>query len=240
MGVESGSEGVGVANAVGIASDVKIVLRSYLSTNHLYAAHFAANDAQDRENSLAGDENLFDLRHRGYVLTAIVESVAFLEAAINEIYKDAFEGRGSYSEELAEDCKNYMAALWGAAGDRLPVLDKYDLALSFAGKELLAKGEEPYQSARLLILVRNYVVHYKPHDRSTDDPHAFEKSLKGKFADNLLMDGSGNPWFPDHAFGAGCADWSWRAARSFAEEFGRRIDIRLNFQVADFSENLPL
>ena len=61
----------------------RIVMRNYLSTQHLYAARYAAEDAQARE--VAKGQGVFDVRHRGYVLTAVVESVAFLEAAINEL-----------------------------------------------------------------------------------------------------------------------------------------------------------
>jgi hypothetical protein len=62
----------------------RIVMRNYLSTQHLYAARYAAEDAQAREVACKG-QGVFDVRHRGYVLTAVVESVAFLEAAINEL-----------------------------------------------------------------------------------------------------------------------------------------------------------
>ncbi|MFB9907477.1 hypothetical protein [Allokutzneria oryzae] len=61
-----------------------MTMRSYLSTHHLYAARYAAEDARAREADRIGDRPGFDVRHRGHVLCAVIESVAFLEAAINE------------------------------------------------------------------------------------------------------------------------------------------------------------
>jgi hypothetical protein len=72
----------------------RIVMRNYLSTQHLYAARYAAEDAQAREVALKR-QDVFDIRNRGCVLTAVVESVAFLEAAINELYQDSTDGHPS-------------------------------------------------------------------------------------------------------------------------------------------------
>ena len=36
---------------------------------------------------------------------------------------------------------------------------------------------------------------------------------------NALMQGAANPWFPEHALGAGCAAWSVRTVREFVDEF---------------------
>ncbi|MGI5457996.1 hypothetical protein ACQEWB_33440 [Streptomyces sp. CA-249302] len=238
--MESGQNEGGEAAAVfAVAFDATASLRSYLSTHHLYAARYLAQDANERERALASRAPLFDARHRGLVLASVTESVAFVEAAINEVYVDATEERGSYFGQLSADCRSHMATLWEATGDRLQALDKYNLALSFANRPKLEKGENPYQDAKRLIELRNYVVHYKPHERTTDDPHRHEGALKGKFPENALMSGSGNPWFPDHAFGAGCAEWAWRSARSLAAEFSKRMGLRLNYEIADFEDPLP-
>ncbi|MGW0314734.1 hypothetical protein [Streptomyces flavidovirens] len=235
----SRNEEVEAAEAAAAAFNATVSLRSYLSTHHLYAARYLAQDANERERALASRAPLFDVRHQGLVLASITESVAFVEAAINEVYADVAEGRGSYVGQLSADCCSHMSTLWEAAGDRLQALDKYNLALSFANKPRLEEGANPYQDAKRLIELRNYVVHYKPHERTTDDPHRHEGALKGKFPENALMSGSGKPWFPDQAFGAGCAEWAWRSARSLAAQFSKRMDLRLNYEVADFGDPLP-
>ena len=46
--------------------------------------------------------------------------------------------------------------------DRLPILEKYQMAIFLAGKEPLPEGREPYQPADLLIALRNALVHFRP------------------------------------------------------------------------------
>jgi hypothetical protein len=222
------------------AESVRVTMRNYFSTYHLYAARYSAEAAQEREKSLTGRQPVFDVRHRGLVLGAVTESVAFLEATINEVFQDAADGHQSYVGGLGEACLGLMAALWSATEQgRLEILDKYDLALQFAGQQAFDRGSAPYQDARIVIRLRNYFLHYKPHDVAVDTDHSIGAALKGKFLPNLLMVDSGNPWFPDQALGAGCAEWAWRSTRALSDAFASRIGLRLNYQQADFGDPLP-
>ncbi|MCU1656871.1 MAG: hypothetical protein JWO57_1527, partial [Pseudonocardiales bacterium] len=74
----------------------RVTLRSYLSTQHLYAARYAAEAAQAVEQEDHADPVASFIRHRGHVMSAVTESIAFLEAAINEIFQDAADGDHSY------------------------------------------------------------------------------------------------------------------------------------------------
>ncbi|MFF3633984.1 hypothetical protein [Streptomyces sp. NPDC002250] len=214
------------------AFDAKAVTRSYDSFQHLYAAWYLAEDAAQRERDLRSEAFAFDLRHRGYVLSAITESVAFLEGTINEIYADSADGRGAYIDQLPVQFRSRVAEVWGVVGDRLPILDKYSVAISMADREGFDKGANPYQDASRLIALRNYVVHTKPREGVSGEPHRFEKSLRGRFPDNALTQNLTSPWFPDHAFGAGCAQWAWRSARAFVDEFSNRVGLLPLYKVA--------
>lgn len=227
------------ARASAVAWDVKITLRSYLSTNHLYAAYCFTEDAKRSEVDLASVGTVIGMRHRAYILGAITEAVALIESAINEIYQDVAEGVGSYSESVAPEFREAMKLVWESVGNRAPILDKYNMALAITGNEILAKGAAPYQAAKKLIDLRNYGVHYKPHDRTSDNPHRHEKALRGEFSDNPLMAGSGNPWFPDHALGSACAEWAWRSARALADEFALRTGVTLSYTYAGKEHPLP-
>jgi hypothetical protein len=96
------------------------------------------------------------------------------------------------------------------------MFEKFDLALVFTGQERFNHGGAPHQDAALLVRLRNYLVHYKPEGVSVALPHKLGEALSGKFPGSGLMQGSGNPWFPDHSLGAGCAMWALRSARAFA------------------------
>lgn len=50
----------------------------------------------------------------------------------------------------------------------------------------------------------------------------------GMFPDNKLMAGSGNPWWPDHALGHGCAEWAHRFAKALADLVMETIGIETN------------
>ena len=76
-------------------------------------------------------------------------------------------------------------------------------------------------------------MHYTPKTVSAEDPvytHIYH--VRSRFADNALMAGSGNAWFPDHALGAGCARWAVQSARAFGDEFVAVIGCKANYQIA--------
>ncbi|MFI9576052.1 hypothetical protein ACIG5D_31900 [Microbispora rosea] len=232
---------INVSDQAHMAESVRVLKRAYFSTYHLYAARYAAEEAQTRETELAGEGNRFDIRHRGLVLSAIAESAFFLEAAINEVFQDAHDGHTISIDSLGEECLSAMAAVWKATDQgkrQVPALDKYDLALRLAGKEPFLTGAAPYQNAARLVQLRNHLVHYRPEYVSNDTTNSIGKMLKNLVVPNALMDES-NPWFPDRALGAGCADWAWRSARALTDEFARRLGLQLNYQCADFGDPLP-
>ena len=218
---------------------VKVVMRGYMSTQHLYAARYAAEEVESLE-ALHTGEPRFNIRHRGFVLSAVSESVMFLEAAINEIFQDAADGHHVRLSQLGEGPLKLMAALWEATDKgHMKTLMKYQSALRFCDHEPFPAGSSPYQDVKRLVDLRNYLVHYRPENLADDLQPKISSALKGRFDNNKLMAGSGNLWFPDHALGAGCAGWAWRAARAFVEQFASTIGVTLNFQAVDFGDPLP-
>ncbi len=75
-----------IVDEVGVTDTVRVGLRSYYSTHLLAAAQDAANQAAELEAALLKSQGQkFSLKHRGLVLAAVIESAAFVEAAINEV-----------------------------------------------------------------------------------------------------------------------------------------------------------
>src|SRR5208282_1016557 len=85
-----------------------------------------------------------------------------------------------------------LAPIWSIEKFRqgARMLEKYQVALTLLGKEQFEKRSDPYQSARLVIDLRNRIVHYKPitHEITMDDESVqtddLERALKGKFNTN--------------------------------------------------------
>lgn len=223
-----------------------IATRSYLSTHHLYAARYAAEAAAELEAGYTGPRPAFNIRLRGLVLSAVIESVMFLEAAINEVFQDAADNQPGYINQLDARSLKLLTAFWHATNKgRTRTLDKYDWALEVCGHERFDSARSPYQDAALLIDLRNYLVHYRPENIGHgSESNLIKKLSQGlsskKFRDNALMPSNGaTAWFPDSALGAGCAEWSWRSARTLVDQFAATTGLILNYQNADFGDPLP-
>jgi len=83
--VISGAGGIPSAEAFGMSN---LQMRVYFSSYHLWAAEHFMGLASDIEAAHQG-QSKFNIKHRTYVTGAVFASVAFLEAAINELFKDA-------------------------------------------------------------------------------------------------------------------------------------------------------
>ena len=182
-----------------------VAMRAYFSSYHLWAASRFAESAATLE-SAAGRLPRFDIEHRAVVTINVLSSVAFLEAAINELYQDAADRHMGYIAPLPSEAVRALAGAWAQGIDRLRMLQKYQIACHLTRAEPFDPGTEPFQLAALLVRLRNALVHYRPETRTAQDADSFERALASRFPENALMAGSkGNPYFPDKCLGAGCS-----------------------------------
>ncbi|PFG70500.1 hypothetical protein DM05_0816 [Pseudomonas poae] len=221
--------------AVAVASYVSISSRHYLSISHLSAAALFSQRAVVLEPLLtlgdsASNEGLRE--HTACVVTSIMLSVAFLEAVINELWADCSEGFDSARIEGLQSSA-VMATLWRKSPlKRATMLEKYELALELNSKPELSRDASPYQDVKLLVELRNALVHYEPEtilnssdtEENKGAEHKFEKKLRGRFEPNRLT-GPGNPFYPDKVLGAGCARWAIVSAVAFADRFFEKLGI---------------
>ena len=217
-----------------VAGSVTYSMRSYFSSHYLYSAQRLSQEA-GRIEAQAPPGLSFDPDHRMFVTSSVLASVTFLEALVNEVFQDVVDRHDqhddAYVAPLGDETKRIMSWLWAPGGaERLPILDKFDAALVAAGLVPFDKGAYPYQYTALVVEVRNALVHYKPQSLGPARHHKLAARLRSKFAPNKLMEGAGNPFFPDHALGHGCSEWAWRSCRDHADEFSRRLGIRPHYQ----------
>jgi hypothetical protein len=214
---------------------IRFSMRHYFSTYLLWCAEDNAARAGAIEAEHDG-RSRFDIKHQGHVLAAILSSAAFLEAMINELYRDAHDGHGvtddGYIAPMEKSTRDALAELWLGSneGYNLQALEKYQLLLFVAGHERLPRGEQPYQDAALLVQLRNAIAHYQPENVAADAPAKVGQHLTGKFADNALMRGAGNPWWPSHCLGHGCAQWAWRSALAFSDAVVDTVGVVPNYR----------
>jgi hypothetical protein len=226
---------VGLDDSVRVSEGVRISMRSYFSAYLLWAAERAVVDARAVE-AARGAHRGFDPQQRAYVINGVLASANFLEAMVNELYQDAHDGHGTsgdgYVAPLSSEVRYRLSLLWTATdeGSKLRALEKYQLLLEATGHSRMDQGAQPYQDAALVVRLRNAIAHYQPESLAVDTPAQLEKALRGKFDPNPLMAGSaGNPWWPDHCFGSGCAAWASRAVTTFADVVCATVGIEPNY-----------
>jgi hypothetical protein len=214
-------------------SHVQTSARHYESGQHLWSARHFARLCADREVALLqGDLPIVDIEHRAYASSAVLSSVAFLESLVNEVFQDTADSTpddvNSRISPLGEQAIGLMGEFWDASeeGSRyVGILDKLQMALLFATKQRLDPGFFPYQDAKLLIGIRNLLVHFKPAWRTEGDETKLEQGLMGKFAENPLMAGTGDAWFPFKCLGAGCSAWACEVSEAVADEWTKRLGV---------------
>ena len=179
-------------------------------------------------------------------------AVAFLEAAINEVFADAKDGHLSYLKPLDGSIRQGMRQAIAKRRQLNKSLKQFDpekhrtlkmcqLALQLAQRKLFDRNTSPYEDVSCLIKLRNRLIHYEPETLSalTLDSHQLETMLKARFDPNALMAGSGNPYWPDHCLGYGCARWAVRSSLQFTDEFFCRLGITPNYQRLQLDLTLP-
>ena len=206
------------------AGVAEVQMRAYFSSYHLWGARHFTRLAQEIEDQHTCNKRVFKIELRAYVTNAVLSAVAFLEASINEVYDDVADEHPGYVDLLPPETKRLLAGLWDRV-ERWPILDKYRAALLCSGIDTFDKGQQPYQDAKLLIDLRNQLIHARPKTQNTGDVDDLCKRLMTRFKPSRLMINAANPYFPDHCLGAGCAGWAVVSAQAFADEFFRRFGI---------------
>ena len=193
---------------------------------------------KDTKNNLKLFPHELDVVYKGYATGAIFSAVSFLEASINELFVEATDEDFSHEyhrfHKFPSRIVSCMADLWRLDIPRtgsFPILNKYQVALTVAQKELFEKGTAPYQNAFLVIQLRNRLVHFEPDFTPLHFPGAatvgssFEDRLIGKFALNPWLKKYAASFFPEKCLGYGCAKWATESILAFATEFFRRMDL---------------
>jgi hypothetical protein len=245
-GVEA-TDSVGLGGSVAPGGSVKVSSRHYEAGLHLWSARHYARLCTELESKRQSEAPLIDIQHRAYATSAVLSSAVFLESLVNEVFQDAADDTAGQVSlrigPLGERAIALMGEFWNASeqgGRYIGVLDKFQMALLFAEKQKLDRGANPYQDAKLLVDIRNKLVHFRPAWRTPSEETQLEQVLKTKFPENALLAGSGNSWFPHKCLGAGCAQWSWRTARALADEWTERLGItRFYGEARDLANEWP-
>lgn len=208
-----------------------IGLYTFFSLQHIKSAAYFARSAATIQSELQQDL-IASEKHTALSATAIAaifSSVAFLEANINELFVETQDPKGPLAE-MDRDKLAGFEGLWTENVDRQPILCKYLLFLKTMGCPPLDKGTRTWMNVRLLIELRNKLVHYQASwlDGGTANmirPGALVKS-------KLITPMRQLPRVPGAAgrgtgswLSAGTALWAVQAAMEFTETFFEPLEI---------------
>jgi len=208
--------GGGVAHGGGGSLVVNASLRASLTIHHLTSADFFATQATDIEGKARADGVTFgdsvyndvQPRHAAYVTGAVFAAVAFLEAAINDLfaltvdpmYKTDEDFKNTLVGTLTPETRQSFADAWQGTGSgkgkalagETNALVKFKHALTLAGIRLSGTetgGGTLHNKVDCLIDFRSYLIHSQPstttyyseEDRFSDDDRSKKmvKRLKG-------------------------------------------------------------
>jgi hypothetical protein len=121
-------------------------MQSYLTMHQIRAAAHFAELACGLEQQKPDGQESWD-HHRAYVIGAVSCAVGFLEPAVNELFADSAEIPDNLAP-LDSAAVQMMAKVWTTgllSRPRRSTLEKFDIALSLAGKPGMDKGRPPYQ-----------------------------------------------------------------------------------------------
>jgi hypothetical protein len=219
---------------VGIIDDTTVSTRHYITLQHLWSAQHSARLCAEREADLvARNASNVDIEHRSLAIGAVMSAVAFLQAFVNQVYADAAESPpGAVRPEIAGLTVPTAAALrqsWitkttpSVKPKVANVLRYYQHAPHCAGASKLAADRQPYRGVKVLIDLRNALVHFVPETQEHGLTHKFEQNLARLITENEQP--IGQPWYPNKALGAGCAAWAWTVATDFADQWRARMGL---------------
>lgn len=221
-------------------SSMKISIYTLHSSKHLRCADVCARNCRVIENNIKDgvtDENKeFYYDDQALATGAVITSVAFLEATINEFFSDC-ENNSENIKPIGENKIELLKQQWKKdikckRNDRYSLIFcKYITAYSIIKGKGFEKDSELSRNLVDLIKLRNALVHFKPKWQATepipDDPYKLNH-LKGKFAENIFTKESGDAFFPKKCLGAGCAEWAINTSKNFVEKFFTDISLQIN------------
>ncbi len=171
-----------------------------------------------------------DLRseHLGYTSSAIMQSVAALEADSWEVINNG------PAHHLGSSENNSVAIAFlqplSATLERLDGIQRYAAALHLLGKPALDKGAQPLQDTQLLIRLRNEITHYKSRSGSEMASAKLYESLRNKnFPKPPFWPATGVNLFPLQCLSASCADWAVRTAFTLMNAVYARFEVKSPF-----------
>jgi hypothetical protein len=164
--------------------------------------------------------------HRGLVCSVIMQCAAALETEAHETCK---HGPGAYLNSTNIQARDFLLPLADFV-DYQNTLDRFDLILHLLQRPPFDKGRDPYQSAKLVVRLRNELVHYKSRwgrEMERGKLYGALQALRHKappFTDETMN------FFPNRCLSAECAKWAQASTVKLLECFYASLGVPNRFR----------
>lgn len=180
-----------------------------------------------------GGRPTIDYDVQSYAVCAIVESGAFVEARLNEIWLAAREpNRALTTSRLAGLDDDQIDAIRDLAGrkdsERKNVVSKLSDTLACVDKGSIDKELSPGRDVWGLTQLRNALVHFKPELQWDNEVHTLEEMLIGLVPGNPLMQ-KAKPWFPHQVLCAGVALWACEKSTELILDWEKALGLTSSY-----------
>jgi len=212
---------------MGIRDTAKADVRHNLVPQFLVgAAHFAREASTlEQDNATADDDLRF--RHRAFVIGAVMQSVASIEAQVAEV---TMHGPGSElgSDKIDKEAKAFLEPLADFIDSISGVMFRVDTILHLVKKPLIDRDQHLWQHANLLVKLRNELVHYKSKWGEDMEGEKLFRSLE-----QLRLPSP--PWvqpsphtnfFPHQCLSAARAKWAVETAVAVLDMFAAHLNVK--------------
>ncbi len=167
-------------------------------------------------------------RHRGLVCSTIMQCVAAMETEIDET---CVHGPNSHlgGSHINRQAQQFLAPL-AEVIDSQNTLSRFSIILHLLKKPTFDKGRPPFQSAALVVRLRNELIHYKSRWGTEMESSKLYRALINlrhtppPFTDSTMK------FFPHRCLSADCAAWALDSVVTFLEAFYSALGVESRFK----------
>jgi len=166
--------------------------------------------------------------HRGLVCAVVMQCAAALETEAHEI---CTYGPGSNLGSNGTDAqaRDFLLPVADLIDDQ-SALPRFDLILHLLKKSPLDKGANPYQSAALVVRLRNELVHYKSRWGAEMERNKLQAALQSLGHTPPPFTSPGMNFFPHLCLSADCGAWALASVVAFLEAFYSALGVPSRFE----------
>ncbi len=196
----------------------------HLEASAIFVRRIRAIEATANEQT----EDAVWCEHRGLVCAVIMQSAAALETEAHEV---CTYGPGAHlgSNGTDQEAQRFLSPLADVVDDQ-DTLSRFDIVLHLLRKPPLDRGAEPFQSAALVVRLRNELVHYKSHWGVEMGAGKLFSALQTLGHKPAPFAHSSMNFFPHRCLSADCGAWALRSVVAFLEAFYQALGAQSSFE----------